>query len=178
MRRTNLRRLEALENQQRCREQKEQDALQRASFCIWEIVLAYYLGELDSDKELLALKLRDRLGEAFARALKYESKDEYRDVVLVRKFGSGLIERYTDAYDRLFANVGLDLKYVSSRELFDAFVTMVDQLPDQWANWLRSNLQRWCRDAELGPESNLPRGLSPDNFLIFRKERDEEGNPP
>ena len=87
MRRTNLRRLEALENQQRCREQKEQDALQRASFCIWEIVLAYYLGELDSDKELLALKLRDRLGEAFARALKYELKDEYRDV-LFRKCGS------------------------------------------------------------------------------------------
>lgn len=168
MRRTDLRRLEALENQQRCREQKEQDALRTASFYIWYIVLAYYLGELDSDKELLALKLGDRLGEAFARALKYESKDEYSDV-LFRKGGSGLSERYTDAYDRLFANVGLDLKYVSSRELFDAFVTMVNQLPDQWLNWLRSKLQQWCRDAELEPGSNLPRGLSPDNFLSARR---------
>ena len=159
MRRTNLRRLEALENQQRCREQKEQDALRTASAYIWQIVLAYYLGELDSDKELL---------EAFVRALKYESKDEYSDV-LFRKGGSGLSERYTDAYDRLFANVGLDLKYASSRELFDAFVTMVNQLPDQWLNWLRSNLQQWCRDAELEPGSNLPRGLSPDNFLSARR---------
>ena len=167
MRRMNLRRLEALENQQRCREQKEQDALRTASFYIWYIVLAYYLGELDSDKELLALKLeRDRLGEAFARALKYESQDEYRDV-LFRKFGSGLNERYTDAYDRLFANVGLDLRYASSRELFDAFVTMVNQLPDQWLNWLRSNLQQCCSDAEIAPGSNLPRWLSRHNFLLY-----------
>ena len=157
MRRMNLRRLEALENQQRCREQKEQDALREASFYIWQIVLAYYLGELGSDKKLLAL--------AFARALKCESTDEYSDVLF--RGGSGLSERYSDAYDRLFANVGLDLKYVSSRELFDAFVTMVNQLPDQWLNWLRSNLQQCCSDAEIAPGSNLPRRLSRHNFLLY-----------
>ena len=54
-----------------------------------------------------------------------------------------------------FANVGLDFDDASSRALFDAVVTMVNQLPEQWLNWLRSNLQQRCSGAEIAAGSNL-----------------------
>jgi hypothetical protein len=167
MRQRILRRLEALEKAHRSREQRELSSLQTALVYIWKIVLAYYLGGLESDEELLGLELdEERLGEAFARALKYESRDEYLEV-LYRKRGLGLDRRSNDAYRRLFANVGLDFDRASSRKLFDAFVTMVNRLPDKWLNWLRSELEQWCKDAKIAHGSNLPHRLSHDNFLLY-----------
>ena len=50
MRRTILRRLEALEKEHRAREQKELSSLKGARMYIWRIVLAYHLGGLKSDE--------------------------------------------------------------------------------------------------------------------------------
>ena len=47
---TLLRRLEALEKEERLREQKALSSLQTARLYIWMIVLAYYLGDLRSDE--------------------------------------------------------------------------------------------------------------------------------
>jgi hypothetical protein len=49
MKKTALRRLEALEMEERSREQKELSSLAEARIYIWIIVLAYYLGGLESD---------------------------------------------------------------------------------------------------------------------------------
>jgi hypothetical protein len=65
--------------------------------------------------------------------------------------------RVYDAYCRLFAKVGLDFASAPSDVLFDAFVTMVNQLPDQW---LTFNVRRYCSDAEIAAGSNLPRRLT------------------
>jgi hypothetical protein len=68
MRKTVLRRLEALEKEYRSREQRELSSLRKALFYIWEIVLAYHLGDLKSDEDP---------GKAKERALKYPSGDDY-----------------------------------------------------------------------------------------------------
>jgi hypothetical protein len=167
MRKTTLRRLEALEIEHRSREQKELRSLREARTYIWIIVLAYYLGGLESqegpreegDWE------KDPL-EAHARALKYASSDDYFKAGFIKKDISEIHERHEDAYRRLFANVGLDFDSAPPSVLFDALVTMVDQLPDQWLNWLRSNLLDWCT-TEIAAGSNLPRWLSGDNFFTF-----------
>ena len=78
-----------------------------------------------------------------------------------------LRDRHIDAYRRLFAKIGLDFDATERDVLFDAFVTMVYQLPDDWLNWLRSNLRQWCPHAHIAAGSNLPRGLDADNFLLF-----------
>jgi hypothetical protein len=164
MRKTILRRLEVLEKQLRSREEKELSSLGGARVYIWIIVLAYYLGGLKSDGDP---------HEVRARALKYQSSDDHSEVILKVmhendiKALSEINERYNDAYRRLFAKVGLDFDSAPPNVLFDAFVTMVNQLPEQWLNWLRSNLQQWCPDAEIAVGSNLPHRLSCDNFLSF-----------
>ena len=176
MRKTLLRRLEALEKEDRAREQKELSSLQEARACIWIIVLAYYLGGLKSDEEegspwkidkedeaaIHVLRV-ERLFAAHARALKCDYlRAREKDV-------SEVLERFHDAHSRLFATVGLDFDSAPPSVLFDALVTMVDQLPDQWLNWLRSHLQDCCSNAEIAPGSNLPRWLSADNFFTFSK---------
>jgi hypothetical protein len=166
MRKTHLRRLEALEKEHRSREEEELASLKGACTYLWKIVLAYYLGGLKSNDEKY-------LSDANARALKYKSGGHYFEACLKvmrendTKELSEIRERYNDAYRRLFAKVGLDFDATSSNVLFDAFVTMVNQLPDQWLDWLRSDLREWCPHAEIPPGSNIPRGLSGDNFLEF-----------
>jgi hypothetical protein len=105
-----------------------------ARLYIWIIVLAYYLGGLESDEEG---PWEEGKGpwEAYARALKYASSDDYFEAL--KKDLSEIHERHNDAYRRLFANVGLDFDDASSRALFDAVVTMVNQLPEQWLNWAK-----------------------------------------
>jgi hypothetical protein len=152
MRKTVLRRLEALEKEYRSREQRELSSLRKALFYIWEIVLAYHLGDLKSDEDP---------GKAKERALKYPSGDDY-DL-------SEIPERYNDAYRRLFAKVGLDFDNTPPSVLFDAFVTMVNELPEQRWNWLWFKLHQQCPDAEIAVGSNLPRRLSCDNFLLFKR---------
>jgi regulator of sigma D len=163
MRKTVLRRLEALEKEHRYREEQELSSLWTARMYIWRIVLAYYLGGLKSNEESAS--------DANARALKYQSGYDYFEVILKVmhendiKALSEISERYRDAYRRLFAKVGLDFDKTQPSVLFDAFVTMVNELPDKWLNRLRSDLQEWCSGVEIAAGSNLPRRLSADNFI-------------
>jgi hypothetical protein len=140
MRRTNLRHLEALEKEERIRKQKELDALREALEYIWMIVLGYYLGDLKSES-----------WEAEARALKYPSDDARSKAISedILKY----LERWGDAYRRLFAKAGLDFDRASSRVLFEAFVTMVNHHPIFHVSFLiiissysiRRKLWRKCR---------------------------------
>jgi hypothetical protein len=179
------RRLKALEKEERFRKQQELDSLADACYYAWQIVLAYYLGGLvsDDDKDLCNAEKRGGvfdeghctllleplsdggtckdLDGATARALKYSSRMDYS------KRDLELRDRHVDAYRRLFAKIGLDFDATERDVLFDAFVTMVNQLPDDWLNWLRSNLRQWCPHAHIAAGSNLPRGLDADNFLLF-----------
>jgi hypothetical protein len=158
MRKTTLRRLEALEVANRAREEKEQSSLLSALVDVWMLVLAYYLGDLKSDE-------KDPF-EAYTRALKYLSRKDYVQDLLYKMNILEIRERHNDAYHRLFAKIGLDLDTTPSKVLFDAFVTMVDQLPDRWLIWLRSKWQ-WRRELEIPAGANLPRQLSAENFLTW-----------
>jgi hypothetical protein len=165
-----LRRLEALEEGYRSRQQKEVSSAKTALAYIWKIVLGYYLGGLKSDDGLDVGYDEDDLrpAEAEWRALKYRSNRW--EVFLKVDDIEGWLElhdRYNDAYRRLFAKVGLDFDKTPRNVLFDALVKIVDQLPDQWLNWLSCNLRRWCPDAEIAVGSNLPRRLCGDNMFLL-----------
>jgi hypothetical protein len=162
MRKTDIRRLEALEKEERCREQRQRCSLRQAAVYIWIIVLAYYLGNLQSNEDD-----ENDPYEAQARALGYPSGSDFFEAGFKKKDISEIRRRYHDAYRRLFAKVGLDFDDTPASVLFDAVVTMIDQLPEQWLNWLRSNLQQWCKDVELAPGSNVPRRLSGDNLFVY-----------
>jgi hypothetical protein len=173
MRRTILRRLESLEKEERVREQKELDALAIGVVSIWKIVIAYHLEGLESDeKRHFGSFERENnwVGRAFQKALNYQSDDVFiqdlfgKDGLLLGK-GIEFRSKHYDAYRRLFAKVGLDFDRTSSRVLFEAFVTMVNQLPERWLNWLRRNLEQ--DGVEIAPGSNLPRRLSCHNFIVF-----------
>jgi hypothetical protein len=161
MRKTIRRRLEHLEKENLDREQKELSSLLNARAYAWRIVLAYYLGGLQSDED----SDEEDLAEAQARALKYPSGDDYFNAML--KHDMSVIARFEDAYHRLFKKVRLDFANSPRSVLFDAFVTMVNELPEKWLNSLRCDLQQWCSHAEIAPGSNLPRRLTPDNFIEF-----------
>jgi len=60
MRKTTLRRVEALEKEHLSREQKELSSLGNAQVYIWRIVLGYYLGDLESDEQDPATHMRER----------------------------------------------------------------------------------------------------------------------
>ena len=140
MRKTILRRLDLLEAANRAREEKELSSIRSARMYIRIVVFAYYLGDLRLDEE--------SPNEAHARALNYKSKYDFTDA-LMKKDISGFLERHYDAYRRLFAKVGLDFDATPRAVLFEAFVTMVDQLPDHWQKWLRCNLREWCGDLAI-----------------------------
>jgi hypothetical protein len=154
-----LRRLEALEKGHRSREERELSSLEGTGFYIRQIVLGYYLGDLKPEEG------DSGPFEAEVRALNYESPDDYFEALFNVK--EVLSDRYNDAYRRLFAKVGLNLDNTPRNVLFDALVTMVNELPDQWLNWLRSRLRQNCPHAEIAVGSNLPRRLSGDNMFSF-----------
>ena len=105
MRKTVLRRLEVLEKEHRYCEEQELSSLRTARMYIWRIVLAYYLGGLKSNE-------KDD-SDANARALKYRPRYDFFEVILKVmhendiKALSEFVERYRDAYRRLFAKAGL-----------------------------------------------------------------------
>jgi hypothetical protein len=176
MRQKTLRRLEALEKEECSRQQEELSSLRQPLVYIWKIVLAYYLGGLKSDEEdprdTYARALDYRFGieifleDAHARALNYQSGIDFFHAV-VNKDLLEIRKRYNDAYRRLFASVGLDLDSAPPSVLFDAFVTLVNQLPEPWLNWLKSNLQKHCPHAETDAGSNIPRWLSGGDYNFF-----------
>lgn len=152
-----LRRLEALEKEHRLREERERSSLLSAIFDTWQIVFAWYLGDLKKQGE-------GGLMDAYYRALGYPS-DGRKDIL-------ELPERYHDAYRRLFAKVGLDSDATPRSVLFDAFVRMVNGLPDEHLNWLRSQFDlNWLRSqfesCAIASGTNLPRGITADNFLYL-----------
>jgi hypothetical protein len=149
MKTTILRRLEALEKEQRSYEQKERESLETALMYIWVIVLAYYLGDLQPED--------DDPFDAFKRVLKFPPDHEPISDL-------DYTNRLIDAYRRFFASRSLDDE-TPVTVLFDAFVISVNQLPDQWLSWLRDNLRAYCSNAMIAPGSNLPRQVSCDNFL-------------
>lgn len=150
MRKTIVRRLEALEAANRAREEQELSSLTRALNYIWIIVLAYYLGDLRSDEDPFSVQLR---------ALKFVLTGDFvEDIYQLAKL-------YKDACRRLFAKARLDFDATPSIVLFEVFVTMVNQLPDQWLKWLHSNLRETSDHLDIPAGSNLPRQLAADNFL-------------
>jgi hypothetical protein len=153
MRTTILRRLEALEKEQRSYEQKERSSLEEALMYIWIIVLAYYLGDLQPKN--------DDPFDAFNRVLKFPA-----DPDLMPISDLNYLNRLKDAYRRFFASRSLDPDEAPLTALFDAFVVSVNQLPDQWLKWLRDNLRAYCSNAMIAPRSNLPRQVSYDNFFF------------
>jgi hypothetical protein len=110
-------------------------------------IFAYYLGGLKPDDE--------DPGEAEARALNYKSRDEYL-AALLNGEKQEINKRFKKAARRLFAQADLDFDRRPARVLFAAFVRMIEELPEQWFNWLNSNLQEECRSAPMGTESQTP----------------------
>jgi hypothetical protein len=64
-----LRRVDVLEKEERARQLEEQSSLATTFFLCRKVVLAHYLGGLELDDE--------DPGEAEARALSYESREDY-----------------------------------------------------------------------------------------------------
>ena len=163
------------------------DSLDR---CLARLQIAYYLGDLESSTpssssapgtaqprtifrvmgsldDPFEAFARDDPCEAFARALQYSSADDLENALIKKEF----VNRHTAACRRLFKKVGLDYETTRLSVLFDAFTAMVNRLPDQWLNWVRSILQQYCANLEIAPGSNLPRRLSDENFLLYPRVR-------
>ena len=141
MRNRILRRVEVLENEDRSRKLYRQSISKTISFLCWKIVLAYYVGGLKSDDE--------DPGEAYARALQYDSKFDYLEA-LSKAEEPEINKRFENAARCLFAQVALDYDRSPSSDLSDTFIRMVHQLSEQWLQWLESNL----------PQSDTPLNLA------------------
>jgi hypothetical protein len=147
MRQRTLRRLEVLEQEERSHKLQQQSSLATISFFCWTIVLAYYVGGLKPDDE--------DPGEAHARALNYVSRDDYLEALFKEEIPE-INKRFKNAARRLFAQVGLDFDRSPPSALFESFVSMLNQLPEQWLKWLKSNLREDCRSAPIGVGSHIP----------------------
>jgi hypothetical protein len=145
MRERTLCRVDVLEQEERCRQLERQSSLATIYFFCWRIVLAYYIGDLKGDEDP---------GEAAARALNYASQSDYLQA-LFQGEQQEINERFKNAAHRVFAKVGLDFDSCSPRTLFESFVSLANQLPEQWMEWLKSNLQEECR-SPIVTRSNLP----------------------
>jgi hypothetical protein len=142
-----LRRVDVLEKEERSRQLEQHSSLATTFFFCRKVVLAHYLGGLEPDDE--------DPGEAEARALSYESRDDYLEA-LFKGEKSEINKRFKNAARRLFAQAGLDFDRSPRSALFESFVGMVDELPPQWMNWLTSNLQEAWRGAPIGTGPNVP----------------------
>jgi predicted phage terminase large subunit-like protein len=147
MRKGTLSRVDVLENEERSRKLDQQSSAATIFFFYKKIVLAYYGGGLKPNEE--------DPGEAEARALNYESRNEYLEALFNRE-GQEIDRRFKDAARRLFRQVGLNFDRSPPSALIDAFVRLVNQLPQPCLEWLHSNLQEACRSAPIGSTSNIP----------------------
>jgi hypothetical protein len=162
MRQTILRRLEALEKEERVRKQRELASLKTAVRYIWDIIFAYHLG---------GLGLHEKNPEdALAKALNFASWHDF--VVAIDKKDPEIFKRYNDSYRRLFAKAGVDFDQSEPSVSFDAFVTLVNQLPRHWLDWLRFNLRECCPNAKFAAGANIPLGLSVDSLFSICTEAD------
>jgi hypothetical protein len=137
MRKRNLRRVEVLEKEEHSRKLDQRSSVATISFFCRKIVLAYHVG---------SLKLDEEPGEAEARALNYESRNDYLEA-LFKGEKQEINERFKNAARRLFAQAGLDFDRSLPSALSDAFIRLVNQLPEPWLRWLQSNLQEGRHSA-------------------------------
>jgi hypothetical protein len=147
MRNRTLSRVGVLENEERSRKLEQQSSAATISFFYRKIVLAYHLGGLKPNDE--------DPSEAEARALNYGSRNDYLEALFNRE-REEIDRRFKDAARRLFRQVGLNLDRSPPSALIDAFVRLVNQLPQPWPQWLQSNLQEACCSAPIGNTSNRP----------------------
>jgi hypothetical protein len=163
MKNSTVRRLKALETERSSRQEEEErsrqreeersrfekDRLQVARYLIIRIVLAFYVGGLKPDESP---------DDAYARALKYQSTQEL--ITATENLQeSDLIElnkRIREAELRLYAQVGIDAERAPADALFDAFCKLANQLPEQWLDWLRSDLDEYVPYLEVGPGTRFP----------------------
>ena len=134
MRKTALRTLELLETEERSRQETHQSSLAATAFLCWKVVFAHYLGDLKPDDE--------DPGEAGARALGYNSQYEYLEALFKGEIAE-IKKRFKDACRRLFGQLGLDFDRSPPSALFEAFVRLVDQLPEPWLKWIESLTHRF-----------------------------------
>jgi hypothetical protein len=146
MRRRILRRLDVLEKEERSRKLRRQALLATISFFYWKILLAYYVGGLKPDDE--------DPSEAEAISLNYESRDAYLEA-LFKGEKTEINKRFKNAARHLFAKVGVDFDRSPPSVLFESFLRMVNQLPEPWLSWLRSNLREECRGGPIDASSNI-----------------------
>jgi hypothetical protein len=147
MRKRILSRVDVLENEERSRKLNQQSSVATISFFCRKIVLAYYVGGLRPDD--------GDPGEAEARALNYESRNDYLEA-LFKWEKSEINRRFKDSARHLFAQVGLDFDRSPPSALCESFVRLVNQLPEPWLRWLQSNLQEGCHGAPIGTRSKIP----------------------
>jgi hypothetical protein len=159
----------------RSREQKELSSKRIVLFYILVFVFAHYLGDLkpqirnsdyecDDDFEEDYNGVDDSPLKEYSKALKYPSHEAFCDAL--RKADAEVFNRESDAFCRLFAKVGLDFATAPSAVLFESFVTMLNQVPEQWLNLLRSILGEHC---EIAAGSNHPRWLTGDILCAWRR---------
>src|SRR5256885_1919997 len=141
MRKKTLSRVDVLENEERSRKLDQQSSAATISFFVRKILLAYYVGGLKPND--------DDPGEAEARALNYESRNDYLEALFNRE-KQEIDRRFKDAARRLFRQVGLSFDRSPPSALIDAFVRLVNQLPQPWLKWLQSNLQEAYPSIPIG----------------------------
>ena len=127
MRKTTLRQLEVLEREERSYQRKHQSSLETLAFLCWKVLLAYHLGDLELDEQ--------DPGEAEARALKYGSRYDYLEALFNGEIGA-INERFKEAARRLFGQMNLDFHRSPPSALSQAFVRLVNQLPEPWLQWI------------------------------------------
>jgi hypothetical protein len=145
MRKRTISRVDVLENEERSRKLDQQSSAATISFFYRKIVLAHYVGGLkpnDGDP-----------GEAEARALNYESRNDYLEALLKGE-KQEINSRFKNAARRLFARVGLNFDCSPPSALFDSFLRFVNGLPEPWLSWLQSNLLEACPSTSVIPPTD------------------------
>lgn len=166
MRKTTLRQLEVLEREERSYQRKHQSSLETLAFLCWKVLLAYHLGDLELDEQ--------DPGEAEARALKYDSRYDYLEALFNGEIGE-INERFKEAARRLFGQMNLDFHRSPPSALSQAFVRLVNQLPEPWLQWIESNSQvsRNSRVFTQIGKAALERPVVPESILLPLTLREE-----
>src|ERR671936_2342046 len=145
MRKRILNRVDVLEEEERSRKLDQQSLAATSLFFCRKIVLAHYVGGLKHDEDP---------GEAEARALNYESRNDYLEALLNGE-KQEINRRFKNAARRLFAQAGLNFNRSPRSVLFESFVRFVDRLPEPWSSWLQSNLKEGCHSAGFATKSDI-----------------------
>src|SRR5947208_6965963 len=145
MRKRTISRVDVLENEERSRKLDQQSSAATISFFCWKIVLAHYVDGLKPNDE--------DPGEAEARALNYESRNDYLEALLKGE-KQEINRRVKNAARRLFVQAGLNFDRSPPSALFDSFVRFVNGLPEPWLSWLQSNLKEGCHSAGFSATSD------------------------